>query len=114
MKKILLLSLLLLCILPFTPWYIIALAMGFNGWTSPSKKEALISGGIITSIAWLLPLIWGYFSGGKLLMERVSTMLGIPHPLLLICISILLISVVGLLSSLSGYFSRKVVNEFSF
>ncbi len=114
MKKILLCSFFLFCILPFTAWWTIALIVGFNGWISSSKKEALVSGGVLAGIAWLLPIIWNYFSGGKLLMEKVGTMLGVPHPILFIGTSILLIVIMGMLSSLSGYFSRKIFNEPSF
>tara|TARA_B100000029_G_C17435637_1_gene909547 strand:+ start:343 stop:687 length:345 start_codon:yes stop_codon:yes gene_type:complete len=114
MKKILIFSILLFCILPLTPWWCIGLLLGFNGWVSTAKKEAAISGGTIAAIAWILPLIWHYFSGGRLLMDRVGGMIDFAHPLLLVLVSLILIVIMGMLSSLSGYFSRRIFNEPSF
>ena len=108
MKRILLISLISFFGLPFTPWWMMWIALGVCGWFVNTYREAMGIGVAAASICWGIKIGIGFFSGGSILIQRVADMMSLGSPILLIIATLLLAVFLGGLSAIGGYQLRKV------
>ena len=93
-------------ILPFTSWWLFVFPSFASGWLSINRKSAAMNGGTGAMIPWIILNMYYYFSGGSLIMERVSHMMNLHSTGILLSVSILIPLILGGLSGLSGYLYR--------
>ena len=103
MKRILLISLICLFGLPFTPWWMLWVVLGVCGWFATTPKEAMSIGAKVATLTWGIKIGSGFFTGGSILMQRVADMMGLGSSLLLILVTLVLAVIMGGLSAISGH-----------
>ena len=103
MKRVVLALSVIIVLLPFSPWWILFIILGVSGRFSINTKDAILSGFGIASISWGIKLGIGYLSGGAILLNRVAEMMNLGSSFNLIIVSLILVGILGVLSSLSGY-----------
>ncbi|MBC8255997.1 MAG: hypothetical protein H8E85_01650 [Candidatus Marinimicrobia bacterium] len=108
MKRILLISLISLFVLPFTGWWILWIVLFLCGWFANSYREALKIGIAVAFLTWGIKIGIGFIPGGSLLMQRVADMMGLGSSAGLIIATLILGVFLGGLSAVSGYQLRKV------
>ena len=108
MKREVLALIVIIVLLPFSPWWILFIIFGVSGWFSVNTKDAILSGFGIASISWGIKLGIGYLSGGAILFNRVAEMMNLGSSFNLIMVSLILAGILGILSFLSGYQLRSM------
>ena len=103
MKRVVLALIVIIVLLPFSPWWILFIILGVSGRFSINTKDAILSGFGIAGISWGIKLGIGYLSGGAILFNRVAEMMNLGSSFNLIIVSLILAGILGVLSSLSGY-----------
>ena len=103
MKQILLISLICFFLLPFTPWWMMWVALGVCGYFVNTYREAMGIGVATASLTWGIKIGIGFFSGGSILIQRVADMMGLGSSLLLILVTLVLAVIMGGLSAVSGH-----------
>jgi len=106
--KVMLLGASILIVLPFTPWWIIVIPAIITGTFTTSWKSAVFTGGLGTALGWSLMTTYRYYSGGQIIMLKVSEMFGLSTVHQLVSIMMIIAFVIGASSSLTGYFSRQL------
>ena len=99
-------------ILPFSPWWMLWIILGLYGWFASDYKESIFYSGVLAIICWSMKLGVGFLTGGGMLMNRISHMLGLGSSVLLIFISLLLAGILGGLSGISGYHMKQLAHSF--
>ena len=93
----------------FVPWWsfsIIALAIGYFSYY---QKEAIINGFLIGFLPWFILLIYSFYNGGDIIFMKMSLILKVNNPILLIIFSSLLSGILGLISGWTGWQFNKTV-----
>lgn len=91
-------------------WYYILFFSFLIGVGSRSYKQSIYLGFLIGAIPWLIEFII-QFTNAKILINKISGMFGLNSPILLIFISILFISILCIVTSLSGYHIKIIFND---
>ena len=94
-------------LIPLTIWWIFIIPSLITGALSNRKRTAAGHGAISAAIPWLILFVLHYFSNGLLIMEKVSVMMKLNSPVLLIFISLFIPLLMGALAGISGYFFRQ-------
>ena len=103
MKRILIISLICFLGLPFTPWWMMWIALAVCGWFVNTYREAMGIGVATASLTWGIKIGIGFFSGGSILIQRVADMMGLGSSIGLIIATLVLVVFLGGLSTMSGY-----------
>mgnify|MGYP001181191131 CR=1 FL=1 len=102
------LSVIIVIILSYLlPWWIISIIALIIGYTSNNVTEAIICGFIIGFLSWFIVLIYMFNDGGDIIFTRMSLLLKMKTPILLIFFSSILSGVLGLLGSWTGWQFKK-------
>ena len=91
----------------FLPWWILSIITLIIGYSSTKEMEAIINGLIIGVLSWLLVLIYMLYNGGDNLFTKMSLVLNMKNPILLIIFSSALSGLLGLVSSWTGWQFNK-------
>ena len=91
----------------FLPWWILSIITLIIGYSSTKEMEAIINGLIIGVLSWLLVLIYMLYNGGDNLFTKMSLVLNMKNPILLIIFSSALSGLLGLISSWTGWQFNK-------
>ena len=110
MKRVVLALIIIIVLLPFSPWWILFIILGVFGWFSVNTKDVILSGFGVASISWGIKLGIGYLSGGAILLNRVAEMMNLGSSFNLIMVSLILTGILGVLSSMSGYQLMSLIN----
>ena len=97
-------------LLPFSPWWMLFIILGGFGWFSANSKNAMALGFGVAVASWGIKLGIGYLSGGAILLNRVAEMMNLGFSFNLIMVSLILSGTLGVLSSMSGYQLRSLIN----
>ena len=103
MKQILIISLICFIGLQFTPWWTLWVVLGICGWFATTAKEALSTGVIVALLTWGIKIGIKFFTGGSILVQRVADMMGLGSSIGLIIATLVLIVLLGGISTISGY-----------
>mgnify|MGYP001185707817 CR=1 FL=1 len=95
----------------FFPWWAFTFLGLCIAWFYNQLKKIIFSSTMAGIISWLPLLIYSYISGGEILYTRVSEMLGIHSPILLIFYSTILIGFLSLNSGIAGYYLRRLLKN---
>tara|TARA_Y100000996_G_scaffold287743_1_gene227294 strand:- start:143 stop:478 length:336 start_codon:yes stop_codon:yes gene_type:complete len=89
------------------PWWIIVFVGTLIGFLSKTSKEAILSGVISLVFVWLIKLIINFFIADYLIIDKIKLFLNLSS-FSIICISLLIPLILGMLSALFGYQLKKV------
>lgn len=110
LKHLYLLSLFIFGLGFFSHWWMFAILILIKDTWIITQRENLLIGFIAPILAWELHLAYQWISGGQILFERVSEMIGMGHPIILITVTGLLGGLLGALSCWSGQQLKKSVS----
>ena len=110
MKRAALALIAIFVLLPFSPWWMLFIILGGFGWFTANSKNAMALGFGVAVASWGLKLGFGYLSGGAILFNRVAEMMNLGSSFNLIMVSLILSGILGVLSSMSGYQLRSLIN----
>jgi len=91
----------------FLPWWILSIITLIVGYNSTKEIEAMINGLIVGFLSWFLVLIYMLYNGGDNLFAKMSLVLNMKNPILLIIFSSALSGLLGLISSWTGWQLNK-------
>ena len=89
------------------PWWSFSIITLLVGYTTKSSKQSLVIGFIIGFLSWFIVLIYSFYNGGYIIFSKMSLILNLNTPSLLIILSSLLSGLIGLLTSYIGYQFNK-------
>tara|TARA_Y100000814_G_C12235825_1_gene369912 strand:- start:48 stop:389 length:342 start_codon:yes stop_codon:yes gene_type:complete len=91
----------------FLPWWILSIITLILGYNSAKETEAIINGLIVGFLSWFFILIYMLYNGGDNLFAKMSLILNMKNPILLIIFSSALSGLLGLISSWTGWQFNK-------
>ena len=107
--KIILFSISMILVNLTLPWWGFILSAITIPWFINTFKESIIVSTISGVVSWIPLLIFNYLNGGEILYIRISDMLGVSFPILLIFNSGIIVCILSALSvSVSFYFKRII------
>ena len=110
-RKIIPLALGMVLVNLISPWWgFTVLAIG-SPWLCNSLKDSILISARASVLSWVPLLIYSYVMGGDILFNRVSQMMGLSYPLLLILSSGILVALLGALAGLSGYYIKEIFDD---
>jgi|TARA_B110001454_G_scaffold152139_1_gene141526 hypothetical protein len=110
-RKIIPLALVMVLVNLVSPWWgFTVLAMG-SPWLCNGLKDSMLISARASVLSWVPLLIYSYINGGVILFDRVSQMMGLPNPFLLILSSGILAALLGAFAGLSGYYVKEVFDD---
>jgi len=110
-RKIIPLALMMILINFIPTWWVFTLLGLGSVWYCQSLKESILVPAIASVISWVPLLIYSYINGGGILFDRVSQMMGLSYPFLLILSSGILAALLGALAGLSGYYLKEIFDD---
>ena len=90
------------------PWWGFTLLALSSAWFCNSLKDSMLISARASVLSWVPLLIYTYVSGGHILFNRVSQMMGLPYPFLLILSSGILVALLGALAGLCGFYLKEI------
>ena len=110
-RRIIPLALGMLLVNLVSPWWgFTVLAIG-SPWLCNSLKDSILISAIASVLSWVPLLFYYYINGGEILFDRVSQMMGLSYPFLLILSSGILAILLGALAGLSGYYIKGLFDD---
>lgn len=110
-RKIFPLTFVMILVNLVSPWWgFIILGIG-SPWLCNSLKDSILITVIASLLSWVPLLIYSYINGGDILFNRVSQMMEISYPFLLILSSGILAALLGALAGLSGYYIKEIFDD---
>ena len=110
-RKIITLALVMILINLVLPWWGIILLALNSSWVCNNSKDSILISAWASVLSWVPLLIYFNLNGGDILFNRVSQMMGLLHPLLLILSSGIIAALLGGLAGLSGYYVKEIFYE---
>ena len=111
MRKIMPLTLVMVLLNLVLPWWGFTLLAIASPWLYNSLKDSMLISATASMLSWVPLLIYLYIGEGEILFNRVSQMMGLPYPFLLILSSGILAALLGALAGLSGYYVKEVFDD---
>ena len=95
----------------FLPWWgFTILAIG-SAWICQHLKDSMLVAASASVLSWIPLLIYSYLNGGDILFDRVSQMIGLPYPFLLILSSGILVALLGALAGFCGFYLKELIHD---
>lgn len=110
-RKIIPLALVMILISLVLPWWGFILLALNSSWVCNNSKDSILISAWASVLSWVPLLIYFNLNGGDILFNRVSQMMGLLHPLLLILSSGIIAALLGGLAGLSGYYVKEIFYE---
>ena len=96
----------------FLPWWgFILIAISASWWVKDKVKDTILISVIASTLSWLPLLVYSYLNGGQILFTRVSQMMGFSNTLLLFFSTGILVSFLGGLAGISGFYIKELFND---
>ena len=111
MRKIIPLTLAMVLLNLVLPWWGFTLLAIANPWICNSLKDSMLMAASATVLSWVPLLIYFYINGGGILFNRVSQMMGLSYPFILILCSGILATLLGAIAGLSGFYIKEIFND---
>ena len=90
----------------FSDWWTFAILAFICPWFCNNLKDSILLACGASLLLWTPLLIYYYIDGGNILFNRVSQLIGLNYPLLLILFSSTLVVILGFLASYSGFYLK--------
>ena len=95
----------------FLPWWGFTLISVALTYCTSTKKELIFLAFISGALYWGFLLMYRWQWGGEILFNRISDMMFLPHPLLLISASAILSGILAVFAALSGYYIKNIFHD---
>tara|TARA_Y100000814_G_C11980999_1_gene281509 strand:+ start:148 stop:501 length:354 start_codon:yes stop_codon:yes gene_type:complete len=92
------------------PWWILSIITFIIGYISNKELEAAASGFLIGFLSWLLVLVYLFYSNNNIIFVKMSLLLNMNSPFILIISTSILSGLLGMVSSWSGWQFNKRKN----
>ena len=89
------------------PWWILSIITFIIGYISSKELEATVSGFLIGFLSWLLVLVYLFYSNNNIIFVKMSLLLNMNSPFILIISTSILSGLLGMVSSWSGWQFNK-------
>lgn len=110
MRLFLIIALVAFVLQLFLPWWILAVVTFFLAfWLAPKAGQAFLAGFAGIGVGWLGLSLFQHIRNEGLLTAKVATLFTLPHPVLLILVTVIISSLVGGFSALAGYLVRSAL-----
>ena len=110
-RKIIPLALMMVLINLVSPWWGFTVLAICSPWLCNSLKDSILISAIASVLSWVPLLFYSYINGGEILFVRVSQMMGLSYPFLLILSSGILATLLGAIAGLSGFYIKEIFND---
>ncbi len=92
----------------FLPWWTIALpCLILGAWLGENGRSSFLYGLFGVGLLWLVQSFYIHITGGSLLTSRMADLFSLPHPSLVIAVTVVIGGLCGGLSTLTGFFFRE-------
>jgi hypothetical protein len=95
----------------FLPWWGFTLLAVGSAWICQYLKDSMLVAASASVLSWVPLLIYSYVMGGDILFNRVSTMMGLSYPFLLILSSGILVALLGALAGFCGFYLKELIHD---
>ena len=109
--KIISLALAMIAFNLYFPWWIFTLLAFIAAWFCNSLNKTIKVSGSASMLSWLPLLLYSYLNDGDILFTRVSHMMGLSYPFILILSSGIVSVLLGGLAGLAGYYVKELFND---
>ena len=90
------------------PWWGFTILAVGSAWICQHLKDSMLVVASASVLSWVPLLIYSYVMGGDILFNRVSQMMGLSYPFLLILSSGILVALLGALAGLCGFYIKEI------
>ena len=91
----------------FLPWWTLSIITLIVGYSIKTEIQSIIYGFIIGFLSWFIVLIYGLYNGGNIIFIKMSSLLNMYSPIILITFTATLSGILGLVSSWTGWQFKK-------
>tara|TARA_Y100000996_G_scaffold156110_1_gene120252 strand:+ start:838 stop:1185 length:348 start_codon:yes stop_codon:yes gene_type:complete len=109
--NIIVISIFSLLVLSQLPWWFVVVTSSMVGLISRSYLTSLLNGFLCGALPWLTMFFYKFYTGGELIITRVSAMIGFEHWTGAMIVTILIGGFCGLLGSLCAYSFKKAFKD---
>ena len=109
-KKIFIISLILIPILYFFPWWTGVICSLIIGFLSEDIKSSIQLTGFGLTTSWAVILFYRWILGGEILMARVATMMNVNNSIMFAIIILIIPIIIGGISGLTGKLIRDALD----
>lgn len=89
------------------PWWILSIITFIIGYISNKELEAAINGFLIGLFSWLLVFVYLFYSNNNIIFVKMSLLLSMNNPFILIISTSILSGLLGMISSWTGWQFNK-------
>ena len=94
------------------PWWMLSAITLIIGYNSKKEKYAVANGFIIGFLSWFIILIYYFYNGGNIIFTKMSMLLDMNNPIILIIFTATLSGILGLVSGWTGWqLNNKEYND---
>ena len=93
------------------PWWSFTIITLIVGYSSYYQKIAIINGFVIGFLSWFILLMYSFYNGGYIIFTKISFIMKLNNPILLIIFSSSLSGILGLISGWTGWLFNKREND---
>ena len=90
------------------PWWGFTILAVGSAWICQHLKDSMLVAASASVLSWVPLLIYSYVMGGDILFNRVSQMMGLFYPFLLILSSGILVALLGALAGFCGFYLKEI------
>ena len=101
--NVIFISIFSLLILSQLPWWSVIITSSMIGLISKGPFTSLLNGFLCGAIPWTAVFLYRFYTGGELLIGKVSLMMGINHWSGALAVTIIIGGICGLLGSMCAY-----------
>ena len=109
--NIIIISVFSLFVLSQLPWWFVVVTSSMAGLVSRSYITSILNGFLCGALPWLTMFIYKLYTGGELLITRVSFMIGFEHWAGAMIATILIGGFCGLMGSVCAYSFKKAFKD---
>ena len=95
--------------LQFLPWWGIVIFGGFVGFYYNKLYSVILFSFLLGVISWGIPFIYHYLNDGKIIIERISSMLQLEYSVILLLVTVILAGIISVVSSLCCFYFKKIL-----
>ena len=100
-----------LLVLSQLPWWFVVITSSMAGLISKNFFTSLLNGFLCGALPWLTIFLYRLYTGGELLITRVSSMIGIEHWAGAMLATVIIGGVSGVLGSLCAYTFKRAFRD---
>ena len=109
--NIIVISIFSLFVLSQLPWWFVVITSSMAGLISRSYLSSIINGFLCGALPWLTIFIYKLYTGGELIITKVSSMIGFEHWSGAMIATIAIGGLCGLMGSLCAYSFKKAFKD---